>query len=631
MAIAEKDLLPDDLQQGGETEEIQLATVVSAPASSDKRTVSKRKKQGDTTPAPAAPAASPAAAPAPARRGFKVPVYVYWMLLCVALLVGGFWLVLNPAIITENINQPYALLFGPALLVSGLALWLVVKFFTAIERGIRSAIVAFKAARARDESAQFFWMVIFVFLMVSVFASGEFFSKLEKDAIPLLGYATALVIDLVAVVCMRARLNAGRLRDKQGQALYLVGVVFCAAVSAFANVFTTLTTFDTHIHGLPDWMAAIAPWFGLVFPSLIVLLSMTADYALDQTSSKLDPESYKAVEGKRVKLLEYQRDLLKERVGYEEEIDDLAGQLRGRKERRVFFLVAWLFPLQMGGKELLKRVEALYQPQIVTLTEQNEALKTSLAGMEANAMNAYNGLLQFVQGLQYNLDSQRDTDNRLLVERIDNTAAGLRQEVLALAPATEVEALASDLRGLAPMVQVENLVEGLRQELRGLAPTSQVEALASDLRQEMRSAASPKVKINYTELARLLAPVLVKQQVLNEVNSEVADEVSDSNGGRVPGDTEEIAALNIKVLTSFNDDDETSFNEVGEEASEADKAAWLQQPTVTIKQAAALIDKEPKYVRTLRDRGTLKVSSRNNSLITTASLKAYLSKRSVKA
>lgn len=660
MAIAEKDIM-----QQGEVEQqpdLEALDPVSAPAPAAQpaERVKRSRKQssgalGQPAAAPDPVAASdpqPVVAPMVKRVRRKLPIYVYWMLLGVValalLLIGGFWLVLHPEFITNNINQPYALLFGPALVVSALALWLIIKFFAAIERGIKSAVTAFKAARQRDEGAQFFWLVIAVFLMVSVFASGDFFSKLEHEAIPGLGYASAFVIDLVAVVCMRARLSAGRMRDKAGQTLYLVGVLICAGISAFANLYTTLTTFNTAVTGsLPPWMADVAPWFGLAFPALIVLLSLTADYTLDQTSSKLDPEAYRVQESKRVRMRQYQRDLLRERVEIERDIDDLSAQLFNRKEKRVFFLVAWLFPLQMNGKQLLKRVEELYQPQIAgllqqneALLQQNEALRGYMATLELNAQGAYGSLFQALQALQGAMDGQRDTDNRLIVGRIEDLrlelaqveeVEDLRREVRSLAPATQVEELAGVLRQEMSVLAPASWVEGLGQEMRSLAPVTQVEALASTLRQEMRSLSAGKMRVNYAELARSLAPLLTVRQGLHEVNSEVRVAVNEEPADGLSGDTEEMSALNVEALTALNDEVSLEDDEAIGEVSEAEKEAWLQQPSVSIKQAAAIIGKEPKYVRTLRDRGTLVRTPRNKSLIATDSLKAYLARRVTRA
>lgn len=270
-----------------------------------------------------------------------------WLLVTIPGIVGGIWLANNSWVITNNIDKPYALAAGPALVGSILVGWLIINFFKSIASWCASAWRAFQKQRLEDGSAQFFWFVIIVFMIVSVFASGTFFNTLEHNALPGLGYVTALFIDLVAVQSMRARLNAVRMRDKKGASLYLFGVLLCAGASAFANVYTSLSDFNQHLSGaLPFWMLIMAPWFGLVFPALILLLSMTADYTIDQISTQLDPEQYRAQEIKRIKLLEYQRDALKERVVLESEIDRYTMLLQNKKERRTFFLIDWLFPLR---------------------------------------------------------------------------------------------------------------------------------------------------------------------------------------------------------------------------------------------------------------------------------------------
>jgi hypothetical protein len=595
MVVAEKDI------QAG-------AAAPAAPSEDSKRGgPGKKQKQ-------AAAAAAPAVAVAADRKKLGVPGFLRspWLLAAAALLVGGFWLVLHPSVITDNINKPYALLAGPALAGSFLACWLVVKFFEAIEHGLRSAWAAFLAARKEDGSAQFFWIVIAVFLAVSVFASGDFFSKLEHDAVPGLGYATALFIDLVAVQCMRARLNAGRMRDRRGQLLYLLGVLICAAASAFANVYTSLSTFTDKAAGaLPAWMPAVAPWFGLVFPALIVLLSMTADYTVDQTSSKLNPDQYKEVEGKRVRLLSIQRDLLRDRVGIEREIDELAAQLRGRKERRVFFLVAWLFPVQVPGARILEQVEGLYKPQLDALTEQNTLLRGQLASLAGTAQAAYAGLDRTVQDFIQAADLQRDTDNHLLNERIESLAAGL-----AAAPAgPDYQALAQEvIPWLSPVL------DGLRQEVRGLVP----------------AAAPAAPELNYTKLARALAPLLVvkeKETGLHDANTEATETVNEQETDGLVLDTEKLAAINLGALAASNGHHETSTNGTANNGPDASLDALLERSTVSIQDAARLIDNDVKYVRTLRSRGKLKATPRNNDLITVASIKTYLaeSRRAVKA
>ena len=115
----------------------------------------------------------------------------------------------------------------------------------------------------------FFSVVIIVFMVISVLESGSFFdSNITHHAIfGLLGYALALGFDLVSVVCMLARLNAQRMRDEHGSRLNLVGVIICAAVSAFANAAGSLQGYNpVDLNRTPVWMQVSAPWLGMVFP-----------------------------------------------------------------------------------------------------------------------------------------------------------------------------------------------------------------------------------------------------------------------------------------------------------------------------------------------------------------------------
>ncbi len=331
-----------------------------------------------------------------------------WLLISVPLILGGMYLLGHPEIITNNLDKPYALLAGPVLVGSLLTGWLIFKFFRTIEAWCKMAWLAFFRAQKEDGSAQFFWSVIVVFMIVSVFASGSFFTNLEHDAVPGLGYVTALFIDLVAVQSMRARLNAVRMRDKSGELLYLFGVFICSGASAFANVYTSLADFHQVVTGvLPLWMLNSAPWFGLVFPALILLLSITADYTLDQTSTKLDPENYRRQEEKRIRLIEIQRDMLQRRVQVEQEIDRLSQQLRGGKQERVFFLISWLFPKQPANAQQIA-AQMTWQMQ-GELNRQLQSLYTHLVGQIGQAYSTNLSQIQTIQGglqqieLEFNL------------------------------------------------------------------------------------------------------------------------------------------------------------------------------------------------------------------------------------
>src|SRR6476619_316218 len=60
----------------------------------------------------------------------------------------------------------------------------------------------------------------------------------------------------------------------------------------------------------PMWMSLIAPWLGLVFPLMIVILSMTTDHILDHRAPAkgLDLAKYKEQEKRRVDMLRVKLD-----------------------------------------------------------------------------------------------------------------------------------------------------------------------------------------------------------------------------------------------------------------------------------------------------------------------------------
>ena len=416
-----------------------------------------------------------------------------WLLLVVPLLVGGFWLVLNPWVITSNLDKPYALLAGPSLVGSCIIGWLFIKFFRAIERGIKSSWAAFLKARQEDGNAQFFWIVILVFLAVSVAASGSFFTQLERAAFPGLGYATALFIDLITVQFMRARLNATRMRDRKGAALYLLGVFICAGASAFANVYTSLQDFNGTVSGaLPGWMVTAAPWFGLVFPALIVLLSMTADHTVDQYSGVLDPEKYRTQESKRVQMLEIQRDLLRDRVRFEREIDQLTARLKGG-DRRVFAPLAWLMPKLPDVQLLVDEAQKDASTRLEALAKQNSDLLAQLQATQQSQMVDYNAIAQsvvplLVPALGENLRQEREA---VLLE--------VQSIVSAQLPQVNHSELAAVL---APMVFTEDRVNKMVSRL--------VPPVTPELPQ-----------VNHSELAAALVPMVLADDRVNKQETPV--------------------------------------------------------------------------------------------------------------
>jgi len=315
--------------------------------------------------------------------GFVALINKPYILLAILLLIGGVWLVQHLDIITNNLDKPYALLAGPALIGSLLVGWFVLTFFKAIASWCRLGWQSFATWRKQDGSSM--WLVIAIFLLVSVCESGNYFNELlgAVSLFGVLGYAVSLVIDLVAVECMRARLGAGRMRDKMGKRLYLLGVVACASLSAFANTYTALQHYHEPTGTLiPALMVHMAPWTGMAFPLLIIFLSFTADYTADQTSSKLDPGNYKLQEEKRLKLLEIQRDMLRSRMTIEQEMDAMNAQHLKENERE-FFLVSWLLrrksiDMDYVVAQVTEELQKAYESQLEVMAKQQETTQQQL-------------------------------------------------------------------------------------------------------------------------------------------------------------------------------------------------------------------------------------------------------------
>lgn len=382
-----------------------------------------------------------------------------WILITIPILLGGMWLINNTWIITDNLDKPYALLAGPVLVGSILVGWLTIKFFKTIERGCKAGWEALVRAQKEDSSAQFFWAVIVVFMVVSVFASGSFFTDLEHNTVPGLGYIVALFIDLVAVQAMKARLNAVRMRDQRGQALYLSGVFLCSGASAFANVYTSLSEFHQTATGvLPIWMLNVAPWFGLIFPALILLLSITADYTLDQTSTKLNPENYRKQEQKRIELIEIQRDMLQRRLQVEREIDQLTSQIKSKKSGRTFFLVAWLFPrdplsMQAVTTAVVEEVKKTYDAQFAGLNQQVSSQLRQLAEQfTQSSQSAIKEIQITLSNLQIDLTSERSSTGQQLsaitkqIELITESNGRFQDEIESTLSTTVSEQIATALQ-----------------------------------------------------------------------------------------------------------------------------------------------------------------------------------------
>lgn len=232
-----------------------------------------------------------------------------------------------------------------------------------------------RGASALFSQIGFFTIVILVFLVISVLESGEFFNvNVTHEALfGILGYALALGFDLVSVVCMLARMSAIRQRDERGARLNLLGVVLCAAVSAFANAAASLQGYHaSNLDHTPWWMQQVAPWLGTIFPTMIVVLSLTTDHLLDHRgpSRGIDLVTYKAQEKRRVDMLQIKLDTEKELLSLDKELAHLRVQREQASGRlpREWVWTRWLRPVAPPTREVIAQ----------TLEETVDAARQSL-------------------------------------------------------------------------------------------------------------------------------------------------------------------------------------------------------------------------------------------------------------
>jgi hypothetical protein len=231
----------------------------------------------------------------------------------------------------------------------------------------------------------FFSLVIVVFLIISVLESGDFFnSNITHQAIfGLLGYALALGFDLVSIVCMLARLNAERMKDSRGSRLNLMGVIVCALVSAFANASSSLQGYNPALlNHTPGWMQAIAPWLGLIFPTMIVILSMTTDHILDHAPTRgIDVATFREREQKRVALLQVRLETEKAMLALETELASLRQEREqsSGKVAREWIFWTWLRPPVPAPKQASAMLEQINQGIEQAVQVARTALEEQLA------------------------------------------------------------------------------------------------------------------------------------------------------------------------------------------------------------------------------------------------------------
>jgi hypothetical protein len=167
----------------------------------------------------------------------------------------------------------------------------------------------------------FFWLVIAVFMAISVTQAGFFFGITHSGLAVGIGLAVALFLDLVTVVLMQAQLEA-RYRGEYRQArILLLFIVATCGTSTFANLAIALNDFhgSTMLPAAPLWVQLASPYVLASFPLFIIMMSVAMDKVVNaRPLSKLNTDEYRADEQKRIEILKIQNEHLQMQLEQEQ-------------------------------------------------------------------------------------------------------------------------------------------------------------------------------------------------------------------------------------------------------------------------------------------------------------------------
>lgn len=274
----------------------------------------------------------------------------------------------------------------------------------------------------------FFWAVLFIFMAVSVTESGDFFNKAITHNVfyGVLGYAVAAVFDLLSLVFMLARLNAGRIADRRGEWLSLFGVSVCAAVSAFANMATAVQTYDvSQFNHIPAWMSQVAPYLGMVFPAMIIVVSIISDHIGDLNPQKADSiEKYRIKEQKKVDLLRVRLDIEQQLATVRLQMVHLKKPVKAPKQT--------VLQLEQNYQKKMAEMQAAFDLQINDLIDEIAALKMLLTPTDDRSTSEIETVDETVDGL--NTETVAKTVDRTVVRKGATSALPRARRVLKAHP-----------------------------------------------------------------------------------------------------------------------------------------------------------------------------------------------------
>lgn len=279
-----------------------------------------------------------------------------------------------------------------------------------------AAIQPKKETPVRDflrSQVAFFYLVLLIFIVVSVTESGDFFNKAITHNVfgGVLGYAVATVFDLFSLVCMIARMNAARIADKRGMFLALVGVIVCAGVSAFANVSSAVQDYQvSQFSNIPAWMQQVSPYLGLVFPGMVIIVTLIADHIGDLNPQKADSvANYRAKEIKKIELLRVRYEIEKQRSEVQRNIA-LLHQKPSKREQKHYEKL--LEEATQNHQRIVADLRTNYDVQINDLHTQIATLKTLIQAFENASKEPHTDEIETV-GASVDDSNTEIVDNRV--------------------------------------------------------------------------------------------------------------------------------------------------------------------------------------------------------------------------
>jgi hypothetical protein len=219
--------------------------------------------------------------------------------------------------------------------------------------------------------AGFFWSVISVFMAVSVWQGGAFFS-ISGDYV---GFAVAFFLDLVTVVLMHAQLES-RYRGENGRAnLFVFFIAVTCGTSGYANLAVALNSFKaaTMLPNAPEWVQAAAPFALASSPLFVIMMSIAAEMIVNiRPLDKLKEGEYEADEKKRVTLLEIRNRYYEKQIDAALALQTIKARFRSNRSRGWFLRLPWVRRLDVDL--LVSEATKKLDDRFAVLAQQSEQL-----------------------------------------------------------------------------------------------------------------------------------------------------------------------------------------------------------------------------------------------------------------